>query len=113
VGQGIIGIECREGDANVRALLQVLNDAPTRNRDGRRTRFRRSARRQLPVADRRLCEIRAGSAEADGWWPNPTAHGCCATPSRAGEDPRRLGEQLADRVLGAGAAALLERLRGG
>jgi len=30
VGQGIIGIECRDGDANSRSLLQGLNDPVTR-----------------------------------------------------------------------------------
>jgi hydroxymethylbilane synthase len=30
VGQGVIGIECRGDDASTRALLEVLNDAPTR-----------------------------------------------------------------------------------
>src|SRR6202035_2138902 len=30
VAQGIIGIECRDSDANSRALLQGLNDATTR-----------------------------------------------------------------------------------
>lgn len=112
VGQGIIGIECREDDAHTRSLLQVLNDAPTRiAMDAERAFARRlGGSCQSPIA-----------AYAVLGGEHLTLTGLVAEPdgsrllrdsiTGAAGQSRRLGEQLADRVLAAGADTLLERLR--
>lgn len=113
VAQGIIGIECREGDAGTRSLLDVLNHAPTR---------------VVMVAERAFAHRLGGSCQSpiaayatlEGDHLNLT--GLVAEPdgsrllrdSIAGSaaDAQSLGERLADRVMAAGGGALLERLRG-
>jgi len=76
------------------------------------TGFRRTARRQLSIADRRIRNSRCAAIDA-------RRVGGRADGSRLLRDSitgsagnsRALGEELADRVLSAGARALLERLR--
>ena len=114
VSQGIIGIECREGDANVRALLQVLNDAPTRTAMDAERAFagRLGGSCQSPIAA--YARFEQYGLTLDGLVAEPDGSRLLRDSiTGPGEDPQRLGEQLADRVLAAGAAGLLERLRGG
>jgi hydroxymethylbilane synthase len=112
VGQGIIGIECRGADTHTRALLQALEDPGTR---------------RVLEAERAFAARLAGSctspiaAHAELHAERLTLEGLVAEPdgSRvlrdsvqgAGAHGAALGEQLAERLLAAGAGALLERLR--
>ena len=63
VGQGVIGIECREDDAASRAALAALHHEETFTLPACRARVRRHARRQLPLPDRRACDPRPGTAD--------------------------------------------------
>jgi len=112
VSQGIIGIECRGADARTRALLQVLEDFGTR---------------QVLEAERSFAARLAGSCQspiaafAQLHGEHLTLEGLVAEPdgSRVLRDSVQgsaaqgvlLGTQLAERLLAAGAGALLERLR--
>ena len=112
VGQGVIGIECRFGDSRTRRLLHALEDAPTRAAIEAERAFARrlGGSCQSPIA---------GFARLHG--DQLTLEGLVAEPdgSRVLRDriagnaaqPQRLGLELAERLLAAGAAALLERLR--
>jgi hydroxymethylbilane synthase len=112
VSQGIIGIECRGADARTRALLQVLENSDTR---------------QVLEAERAFASRLAGSCQspiaafAQLHGERLTLDGLVAEPdgSRVLRDSVQgsaaqgvsLGTQLAERLLAAGAGALLERLR--
>jgi hydroxymethylbilane synthase len=112
VGQGIIGVECREDDASTRSLLRVLEDTPARTAMDAERAFagRLGGSCQSPIAAYATLERN-----------RLTLHGLVAEPDGSrllrdsitgdAQNPGRLGEQLADRVLAAGAGALLERLR--
>jgi hydroxymethylbilane synthase len=114
VSQGIIGIECRSGDARTRVLLSVLEDPNTRTSMEAERAFaaRLGGSCQSPVA---------AFAQLDK--PSITLVGLVAEPdgsrllrdSLTGsiEKPAALGSQLAERILAAGAGPLLERLRMG
>jgi hydroxymethylbilane synthase len=114
VSQGIIGIECREETAHVRALLDTLNHAPTRTAMDAERAFagRLGGSCQSPIA---------AYATLDG--QRLTLDGLVAEPdgsrllrdsiSGSSNDSVNLGATLADRVLSAGADELLERLRAG
>jgi hydroxymethylbilane synthase len=113
VTQGIIGIECRGDATRTRTLLQVLDDAATRT---------------VMEAERAFAERLGGSCQspiaAYATWEGTrlTLEGLVAEPdgSRLLRDsmtadaarPVELGAALADRLLAAGAATLLDRLRG-
>jgi len=111
VGQGVIGIECREGDAASRTALAALHDVPS----FLRLRAERSFARTLggschsPIAAHALLQDE-----------HLTVHGFVGAPD-GGEvyrdvergpagDPEALGRRLAGRMQAAGAGALLERL---
>ena len=111
VGQGVIGIECRLDDARLRALLAPLEHAPTRTRLDAERAFaaRLGGSCQSPIA---------AYAELDG--ESVSLRGLVGAPdgSQVFEDritgPAReataLGTQLAERLLTAGAAPLLQAL---
>jgi hydroxymethylbilane synthase len=112
VGQGIIGIECRNDDANTRSLLQVLNDAATRTAmDAERAFARRlGGSCQSPIAA--YATLEQDRLTLDGLVAEPDGSRLLRDAvTGSAEDPQRLGEQLADRILAAGAGVLLERLR--
>ncbi len=113
VGQGIIGIESREDDAHTRLLLQVLNDSPTRAAMDAERAFtgRLGGSCQSPIAAYATLEEK-----------RLTLNGLVAEPDGSrllrdsitgdSDDSCRLGEELATRMLAAGADVMLERLRG-
>jgi hydroxymethylbilane synthase len=108
VGQGALGLECRSDDAITRRLLDPLNDAPTR---------------QAVMAERALlhglgggCLVPLGaSAHVDG--EQLTLRGAVLSPdgrqrvadekSGAASEPEAIGQELAERLLAAGARELL------
>ena len=114
VGQGAIGIECRENDACIHALLAVLNDKPTA--------IRITAERAM---NRRLeggCQVPiAGHAVLNG--NNLTLRGLVGSPdgremvrgevSGPQHDAEALGIALAEDLLARGAAAILKAVYAG
>ena len=112
VAQGIIGIECRDDDAHARMLLQPLNDAATRTAMDAERAFagRLGGSCQSPIAA--YAVLHASGLTLDGLVAEPDGSRVLrdSIEGSAG-DSRELGEELAERVLTAGADALLERLR--
>jgi hydroxymethylbilane synthase len=114
VAQGVIGIECRSADADTRNLLGPLNHPATRIAMDAERAFahRLGGSCQSPIAAHALL---AGS--------RLTLEGLVAEPdgtrvlrdSASGtiDQPGAVGRQLAEQILAAGAAPLLERLRAG
>ena len=112
VAQGIIGIECRDGDAHSRSLLQGLNDPTTRAAMDAERAFaaRLGGSCQSPIAA--YATLDAQRLTLDGLVAEPDGSRLLRDSITGGAaDPRALGEELADRVLSAGARTLLERLR--
>jgi hydroxymethylbilane synthase len=112
VGQGAIGIECRDDDAPTRALLRALDDAATRTALAAERSFALAlgGSCQSPIAA--LAEIEGERVTLTGLVAEPdgsrllrdTTSGACARAEQ-------LGEELAQRLLEAGGRELLERLR--
>jgi hydroxymethylbilane synthase len=114
VTQGIIGIECRAGDAGTWALLQALEDPATRLvMEAERAFSRRlGGSCQSPVAA--YAELHADQIELHGLVAEPDGSRLLRdTLTASHADPEALGLRLADRILAAGAGPLLERLRAG
>ncbi len=112
VGQGVIGIECRTDDLGSRETLSALNDAATRTAVDAERAFahRLGGSCQSPIAayaqvERERVSLVGLVAEPDG------SRLLRDTISGSAADAQVLGEQLADRVLAAGAGELLQRLR--
>jgi hydroxymethylbilane synthase len=112
VGQGVIGIECRADDARSIELVRALNDATawlccTAERAFAQ-RLRGSC--QSPIAglaqiDGETLELRGVVGSPDG---REVYRGTHSGPVRDGE---QIGVSLAERLLQAGAAELLDKLR--
>lgn len=112
VAQGAIGIECRIDDAGTRALVSPLDDAATRNALAAERSFARAlgGSCQSPIAG--LARIEGDRLTLQGLVAEPdgsrvlreSVSGACARAEQ-------LGEELAQRLLRAGAGELLERLR--
>jgi hydroxymethylbilane synthase len=114
VSQGVIGIECRADDAHTRLLLEVLEHAATRlAMDAERAFSRRlGGSCQSPIAA--YASIAQDRLMLEGLVAEPDGSRLLRDAiSGAALEPEVLGERLADRVLAAGAGALLERLRAG
>jgi hydroxymethylbilane synthase len=111
VGQGIVGIECR-GEAAVLALVGVLDDRPTREclAAERALAARLEGSCTSPIAG--FAQHAGGGLELEGLVAAPD--GSVVYRDRiagpAGE-AAALGHALADRLLAAGAGALLATLR--
>lgn len=112
VTQGVIGIECRGSDARTVKLLQALEHPQTRRCMVAERAFaaRLGGSCQSPIAayaelDGARISLRGLVAEPDG---SRLLHDSL---TGSAENPALLGRQLAERILAAGAGALLERLR--
>ena len=111
IGQGAIGIECRQDDPEVNALVSVLDDAATHDRVAAERGFntRLGGGCQVPVA---------GYAEIDGhdlWLRGLVGRVDGSEVLRAEiRGPRSeaisLGEQLAEQLLARGAREILDEL---
>ena len=112
VGQGVIGIECRAGDSRTRRLVHALEDVPTRAAIEAERAFARrlGGSCQSPIAA--FARLDTDRLTLDGLVAEPDGSRVLRE-SIAGSaaQPEMLGIELADRLLAAGAAELLERLR--
>ena len=114
VAQGVIGIECRRADARTLALLRVLEHGDTRiAMDAERAfALRLGGSCQSPIAAHARLEGRR--LILDGLVAEPDGSRLLRDSLAGGVDaPAALGQQLAERILAAGARSLLERLRAG
>ncbi len=114
VGQGVIGIECRSDDANTRELLGALEHTATRCVLDAERAFagRLGGSCQSPIAAH--AQLHANQLHLIGLVAQPDGSRLLrdSVEGSAGE-AAWLGSQLAERLLAAGAAELLERLRTG
>jgi hydroxymethylbilane synthase len=112
VTQGVIGIECRQGDSSTVQFLRLLEDPATRKVMDAERAFaaRLGGSCQSPIAayaqlDAAQITLRGLVAEPDG------SRLLKDSVSGSAENPSALGHQLAERMLADGAGPLLERLR--
>jgi hydroxymethylbilane synthase len=112
VGQGVIGIECRAGDARSIELVRALNDetAWLCCTSERAFAQRLQGSCQSPIAG--LAQIDGDALQLRGVVGSPDGRelyrGTHSGPAHEGE---QIGVSLAERLLRAGAAELLDRLR--
>ena len=111
VGQGAVGIECREGDDETIALLSILDDKDTRDRvlAERAFNHRLQGGCQVPIACHSILEgdtlkMRGLVGETDGSRIIESA----ASGSR--HDAEKLGIELANDLLAQGAKEILDKL---
>lgn len=111
VGQGAIGLEAREGDAETLELLAVLDHPTTRIRvlAERALNHRLNGGCQVPIACHGIVEgenlyLRALVGEPDG------SNIISGEIRGSINDAEQLGTELADELLGKGAKAILDRL---
>ena len=112
VGQGVIGIECRADDTSTLNALHALDDAATRTAvEAERAFARRLAGScQSPIGA--YARMERDQLRLDGLVAEPDGSRLLRDSiTGSSTNPRILGEQLAERVLAAGAAELLQRLR--
>ncbi len=111
VGQGAIGVECREGDERVRALLAPLADENTT--------WRLTAERAMNARLQGSCEVPIGGhavLEGEQLWLRGLVAAVDGTTLVSGEtrglvhSAAALGDALADDLLARGARELLARL---
>lgn len=114
VGQGVIGIECRADDSRTVAALRTLDHAPTRIAVEAERAFSRrlGGSCQSPIAA--FAEVDGARLTLDGLVAEPDGSLLLRERIVGGAAAaEELGEELAERVLAAGAGELLQRLRMG
>jgi hydroxymethylbilane synthase len=111
VGQGAVGIECREGDEDIMTLLAPLNHADTHLRLSAERAFnnRLNGGCQVPIAGYSILEgdeiyLRGLVGRPDG---SKVVRDEIRGPSTKAEE---LGTELAEKLLGQGAEAILKEL---
>lgn len=116
VGQGALGIECRENDTQIRELLSLLND--------RETEITVRAERSFLGTLNGGCQVPIGahativSEEADG--PLLELAGMVGSPDgetllkeiKRGKDPEKLGKEVAESLIASGADRILAEIGG-
>lgn len=111
VGQGALGIECRENDAEVKQLLALYNDTPTAQTVSAERKFLSvlNGGCQIPIGayatlleDEKI-ELTGMVGYADGRK--------ILKESLIGDDPIKLGEQLAWKLISEGAGEILAEAR--
>ncbi len=111
IAQGVIGIECRSGDARIAGLIAGLNHPYTATSTAaeRAMNARLAGGCQAPVAG--YSELDEDMLHLRGLvgWPNgsDTVRGDISGPAA---DAANLGEQLAEDLLARGARAILDKL---
>lgn len=111
VGQGAVGIECREGDEETISLIEFLNDKDTHSRVAAERAFnhRLEGGCQVPIAGYAVLEqdqiwLRGMVASTDG------KEMLYAERRAPREDAEALGRSLAEELLDAGAGRILQEL---
>ncbi|MFE4107802.1 hydroxymethylbilane synthase [Almyronema epifaneia] len=111
VGQGALGIECREGDEEILALLKVLEHVPTAQRCYAERAFLRELEGgcQVPIGVNTVLEadtltLSGIVASLDG---QQMVRGTVQGPATTAE---ALGTQLAQQLRGEGAQAILDEI---
>lgn len=111
VGQGAVGIECREGDENTLSLINCLNDPDTHTRVAAERAFnhRLEGGCQVPIAAFALLEaeriwLRGLVASTDG---KEVLQAEARAPR---QDAEKLGRELAEKLLDQGADRILKSL---
>jgi len=111
IGQGVIGIECRDDDAGTRELVSALNDADsaTRLAAERAMNAKLGGSCTVPVAGHAV--VRAGQVALTGLVAAPDGTRVVkATIDGPAANAAELGSALAERLLAAGAAKILRDL---
>ncbi len=111
VGQGVIGIECRREDAEVRTLVSPLNHAPTllRVRAERALNAALGGGCQVPIAG--FAELADGQMRLRGLVGRPDGSAVLhAEASGPADQPEDLGERVADVLIAQGADGILREL---
>jgi hydroxymethylbilane synthase len=109
VGQGAVGIECREADEHIQQLLEPLNHTET----ALRVRAERAMNKtleggcQVPIAG--FAELRNGSLHLSGR-VGTTDGSTLLQANASGTDPQAVGEQVAEALLKQGAGDILAAL---
>jgi hydroxymethylbilane synthase len=114
VAQGVIGIECRSADSRTRNLLRAIDHPATRVvMDAERAfAHRLGGSCQSPIAAH--ARLDGSRLLLEGLVAEPDGTRVLRDSAIGGaEAPQALGHALAERILAAGAAPLLERLRAG
>ena len=109
VGQGALGIETREGDAPVKALLMALDHLPTRLACTAERAFLKGLGGGCLVPIAAYCQVVDDELQLDGLVAKPD--GCeiiRAEASAKAYEAESLGQRLADELLQRGARRLLE-----
>ena len=111
VGQGAIGIECRQDDARINALLEVLHDGATatRVRAERAFNHRLNGGCQVPIAG--FAELTDGRLRLRGLVASPDGRALVRGEIEGfSAEAEQLGVRLADDLLGRGADRILRDL---
>ncbi|WP_310551413.1 hydroxymethylbilane synthase [Paenibacillus glufosinatiresistens] len=116
VGQGSLGIECREDDAELRKLLALYNDPATAVTVEAERAFLGALNGgcQVPIGAHAVLEktgAAGGSMTLTGMVGTPDG-GTILRESRIGDDPIRLGLEVAAALRAQGAEAILAEARG-
>lgn len=112
VSQGIIGIECRDGDAATRRLLAVLEDTPTRIVMEAERAFSQGLGGSCTSPIAAYAQLEGEQLTLEGLVAEPDGSRVLRnTEMGASSQARAVGLKLAERLLAAGAGTLLERLR--
>jgi len=113
VGQGALGIEVREDDAGTRDVLAALSDPSAHAAVTAERAFLNRLEGGCTIPAGALGELRDGRLRLEGVIADPGGESLYRETVEGDEnDPRAIGLALAEALLAAGAAALLDRLRG-
>lgn len=113
VGQGVLGIECRQGDTRVEALIATLDDADSTARVSaeRAMNARLGGGCQVPIAG--FAELDGGEIRLRALVASVDGRRMLRAEGRAPRDEgARLGREVAEDLLGRGAGRILAEVYG-
>jgi len=113
VGQGALGIECREDDHEIRTLLDKFNDPVTARTVAAERAYlaKLNGGCQVPIGAYATWQenAAAGAIRITGIVGTPDG-GTMLKETLSGDDPRLLGEQLAEALIARGADRILAEI---
>jgi len=113
VGQGALGIECREGDSQIMELLAKLNDRVTERSVAAERAYLRKLNGgcQVPIGAYAVCQgaDNEGELQLTGIVGSPEGD-VMIKESLIGDDPHELGEKLAEVMIRLGADRILAEM---